>query len=366
MTVGDTLRGLAPHAFVESEVRHMRHTWKFGDPYMAPINPPGETRDLSLWMVQRSIFDNALAQRAAGAGADLQDGVAVRSIEPETDRVIVRGAIGSGAEVALSSRFVIGADGANGITARAAGLRRNRTLAIAMEIEHPHTWGSGHPELKPDVAHLEYGAVNRGYAWIFPKGDHLNVGAGVFRPRNEGRGDSGVRPLLQRTIFRYLDSLGVAYDPNRALFHAHPLPIWNGKEPLQSHDGRILLAGDAAGLVNPIFGDGILHAIKSGLIAAECVSARSTPEYTNRIHAEFAANFDAALHLARFFYQWTGTVYRHAIKRPGATRAATRLLCGEALFTDVAGKAINRLKGKLPGMNRNRPSDSPLQTEEAS
>src|SRR5690242_15037781 len=62
----DRLRDLAPDAFVEADTRFMRHTWNFGDPYMAPMNPgAGEEEQadsrLSLWMVRRSVFDNALA-----------------------------------------------------------------------------------------------------------------------------------------------------------------------------------------------------------------------------------------------------------------------------------------------------------------
>lgn len=351
MVVGEVLADFAPGAVVEADVRYMRHTWKFGDPVLAPINPPDADRELSLWMVQRSLFDNALAQRAVRAGAELRDGLAVRTIVCDKSGVTVRASTGGndGAFVA-TARHVIGADGANGIAAKAADLRKNRALAIAMEVEHPHTWGEGHPDLRPEVAHLEYGAVASGYAWVFPKGEHLNVGAGVFRPRKPGsRGDPQVRDELQKAIFSYLKMLGVPYSAESMRFHAHPLPLWNGKERLHTRDGRILLCGDAAGLVNPFFGDGILHAIKSGLIAVECLVQEVPQEYTRRIHAEFAANFDAALKLARLFYAWAGFIYHHGLKRPGATRTAAQLLCGDALFTDVAGGYIRRIRRAMLG-----------------
>lgn len=338
------LQDLAPEAFVESDVTFMRHTWKFDDAYLAPINPPGTDRPLSLWMVQRSIFDNALAERAAKFGAELYDGVAVRSISPECDGVIVRAeSIKTKSTFTAKAKYVIGADGANGVTVKATNLRKNPSIALALEIEHPHTWGIGHADLRPDVVHLEYGAVKRGYAWIFPKGDHLNVGAGLFRPdKKDARGDRTIRSELQKTIFDYLDALGVNVDRDNARFHGHPLPTWSGKERL--HEGRILLAGDAAGLINPLFGDGILHAVKSGEIAAQAIVDNATEQYTDRIHAEFAANFDAALNLARVFYQWTGVCYKYGVKYEKGTRYATQLLCGELLFTDMAGRAMRRLK----------------------
>jgi len=345
----EELRDLAPDAFVEADTQFMRHTWKFDEPVMAAMNPDdGDARRLSLWMVRRSVFDNALAQRAARAGAELRDGLAVKSIGFE-DSGSVRVSAGSenGAWEATGDT-VIGADGANGIVARSVGLRRERSLAIAIEAEVPHVWGAGHADLRQDVVHLEYGAVERGYAWVFPKGDHLNVGAGVFRPRGTGgRGDANVRGELRKAIMDYLELLGVPKRESDLDFHAHPLPIWNGLDRLQTQDDRVLLAGDSAGLINPFFGDGILHALKSGQIAAECILQGNKAGYTNKIGAEFGANFDAALKLAKFFYQSPKFCYRYGVRRPGATRTATRLLCGDAMFNDISGRVLRRLRQAL-------------------
>jgi len=342
----DELRDLAPDAFVEADTLFMRHTWNFEDAWLAPMNPDGEEdRRLSLWMVRRSVFDNALAQRAARAGAELRDALPVREIEVTRDGQVRVRAEGAGGVWEATADRVIGADGANGIVARSVGLRRHRVLAIAIEAEVPHLWGEGHPDLRPDVCHLEYGAVRRGYAWVFPKSDHLNVGAGVFRPRQpDGRGDNTVRDELRGAILGYLKMLGVPRRSEELTYHAHPLPLWNGLDTLQTRDSRVLLAGDAAGLINPFFGDGILHAIKSGQIAARCILEGEPAAYTDRIAAEFRANFDAALKLAKFFYQWPGLCYKHGVKRPHATRTATRLLCGDALFHDIAGRVIRRLR----------------------
>ncbi|HTL88794.1 MAG TPA: geranylgeranyl reductase family protein, partial [Leptolyngbya sp.] len=328
MVMQSQLQDLAPEAFVESDVTMMRHTWKFEDAYLASINPRSTDQPISLWMVQRSIFDQVLAQRALKFGAELRDGISVRAIEPEADGVLVRAqGIKTGSEFTAKARYVIGADGANGVTVKATRLRQQRSIALAMEIEHPHHWGEGHADLRPEIAHLEYGAVKHGYAWIFPKADHLNIGAGVFRPgHKDARSDRTVRAELQKTIFDYMDGLGVKYDRDALKFHAHPLPIWSGKERL--HEGRILLVGDAAGLINPLFGDGILHAVKSGAIAAQCIVEDAPQTYTDRIHAEFATNFDAALNLARVFYQWTGVCYQYGVKYEKGTRYAAQLLCG--------------------------------------
>lgn len=348
MAIGDFLKGLVPEAFVEATVTHMRHTWRFGDAHLVPINPSDEDRKLALWMVQRSNFDFALAQRAVNAGARLMDQARVRSVEVRKGYVSVTvetPALQRSAE--LTADFVIGADGANGITARAAGLHAHRMVAIAIEAEVPHNWGTGHPHLQPHVMHLEYGMVDRGYAWIFPKADHLNVGAGMFHPTRS----SASVPIgtLKSVVCAYLASVGVPVEEARVRWHAHPLPLWSGRRRLNSRDGRILLAGDAACLVNPLFGDGILNAVKSGLIAARSIETGQPARYTQAINEEFAANLDAAYKLARFFYTWPHAVYRYAIARPTATRTAVRLLYGEALFTHMASSAIRRLRRAISG-----------------
>lgn len=349
MLAVDTWRDLAPEAFIEADTRFMRHTWNFEDAFLAPMNPDETEAEsenpLSLWMVQRSVFDNALAQRAANAGAELRDGLGVRSISLERNSPVRVQAEGKNGTWEGTANVLIGADGANGVVARSVGLRRDRALAIAIEAEIPHHWGDGHPDLRPEVCHLEYGAVKRGYAWVFPKGDHLNVGAGVFRPRkSDGRGDNTVRDELHGAIHAYLAMLGVPKNPEELTYHAHPLPIWDGLDTIQTRDNRVLLAGDAAGLINPFFGDGILHALKSGQIAAQYILENNTAGYTRAISEEFRANFDAALKLAKFFYQWPGFCYRHGVKRPGATRTATRLLCGDTMFNDISARVMRRIR----------------------
>src|SRR5262249_40261528 len=120
----DALRDLAPDAFVEADTKFMRHSWDFADPHLAPMNLGEEgERVLSLWMVQRAIFDNALAQRAARAGAELRDGLPVRAVHVErTGPVCVR-AEGRDGTWEATADTLIGADGANGIVARSVGLR---------------------------------------------------------------------------------------------------------------------------------------------------------------------------------------------------------------------------------------------------
>jgi geranylgeranyl reductase family protein len=331
LTLHKHLPALAPDAFVESSVTQMRHTWNFGDPHVGLINPSPEDPPMSLWMVQRSIFDNSLTQRAAAAGADVRDNLAVERIEPDGD-VGVRVNLSNG-ECCIA-RHIVGGDGANGIVARQAGLRKSRLLAIALEAEIPHRWGDGHESLRPEVAHLEYG-VRQGYAWVFPKAGHLSVGAGMFGRRTaDGRGEARKDDLV-KWIIGYLAALDVPRPVESIEFHGHPLPIWNGREPVEAWNGRVLLAGDAAGMVNPLFGDGISYACLSGILVARTIVNGRAAEWSSLLAAEFAPSHDAALTIAKFFYQFSALCYKMGVKRPNGTRVAARLISGDLPFNAV-------------------------------
>lgn len=331
LTVRDALPNLSPGLFVECSVTALRHTWNFGDAHLGQVNPDPSQPPMDLWMVQRSVFDNALTQRAVDVGAVVNDGVAVRSLEPSGENQV---RVTTDRGDTITARHVIGGDGANGIVARAADLRKQRLLAIAMEAEIPHTWGEGHETLIPEIAHLEYG-VRQGYAWVFPKAGHLSVGAGMFgRRTSEGKGEAK-KDELARWITGYLAALGVPRDARDIEFHGHPLPIWGGSEKLHAWNGRVLLAGDAAGLVNPLFGDGISYACRSGALAGEAVASGRSADWSDIVRDTFGAGHDASLTIAKFFYQFPALCYKMGVKRPTGTRTAARLISGDLSFAAV-------------------------------
>ncbi len=132
-------------------------------------------------------------------------------------------------------------------------------------------------------------------------------------------------------------------DPDTVKFHAHPLPLWNPERKFQSEDATLFLIGDAAGLVNPFMGDGILHAIKSGRIVAECLAA-DPHDYAERVKQTFASDFAISNFIARVFVKNPRFFYRKGITRPRATRIVTELLCEEITYDDFFERAKTRLR----------------------
>ena len=347
LRVGQWLPGGIPEGVVETSVRYLYHTWKFQQGHLGAVCRPGISgasggSSLDLWMVQRPQFDNALVRQAAAAGVTVRDGLVLRSLQVEDQGVTVQAStLGTSRQTTWTgrSRHLIGADGANGVVAKAVNLRSRRRLAFALETELPHDWDSRHPHLRPDIAHLDYGAVSRGYGWIFPKGDSLNIGAGVFYPPRGQQGNfRRLRQELEQVIEGYCSQFQL--NPQGASYplYAHPLPLWQGREPRQTSKGQVLLVGDAAGLVNPFFGDGILHGIKSGVIAAEAIACGQAHQYSRRLHQEVALNFDAARLLAGCFYRFPHWCFTHIVQRPDATEVAARLLSGDLTFSQVSGR----------------------------
>ena len=205
-------------------------------------------------MTQRRRLDAFLVDRAVEAGAELRDGVKATAIDRNGSGVVVRTSSGP-----VHADLAIGADGANGISPAAVGGNGRRSHCVA--IEGNVRYGPGSSMRDRSRAVLELGVVPGGYAWIFPKGDHVNVGvAGWAREA----------PRLRRHFGRLLDAHGLRLESVSGL-RGHRLPLRASHAPLSSDS--VLLVGDAAGLADPLSGDGIYEAVLSGREAARVAAA---------------------------------------------------------------------------------------------
>ncbi len=239
-------------------------------------------------MTQRIRLDAYLADQAAAAGADLRDGTKVTAVR---DDGVVETAHGP-----LIAQAVIGADGVNGVTARSVGLEQRITYGVALEGNVPNA--AARAERYAGTAVVELGTIAGGYGWVFPKGDHVNVGVGGWE--YEG-------PRLREHLWRLCDEHGIPREDVESL-RGYRLPL--RRPPSSPARGRVALAGDAAGLVDPLSGDGMYEAFVSGRLAADAAldllagRAQTLQPYAAALDREIgphaAASWKAKLALDRF------------------------------------------------------------------
>jgi geranylgeranyl reductase family protein len=340
--------GEAIAEFSDLTITKLRHSWRGKDAVLAALET-ADGKPAAVWMVQRPRFDTYLAERAVRAGATLRTGVKVTDVALGDDGVTVTGTEGE----KFYGRLVVGADGAKGIVGARTGLRLQKRYGIAREIGIPFTTPDGslwHPALAPEAAYLDYGSVPNGYAWIFPKRNCLSVGAGMLLPSEPSADtEKNVGRVLKEAILTLLHSVGLSYpgdaETDAPKLWAHPIPYWTGTEPLATPDGRALLVGDAAGVVQPLFGEGIQYAVRSGAFAAQCIAAGTTAEsYTSGIQAMFAAEFDAAARVGKIFHRAPLLSYRLGVKNPAGTRLVGRIMAGETSMAQMERRIYERLR----------------------
>ncbi|MEV6109659.1 geranylgeranyl reductase family protein [Streptomyces sp. NPDC051940] len=207
-------------------------------------------------LVNRAEFDQRLAEAAQKAGAELRTGVAVTRVEQHgsavPDRRSVAVVLADGET--LLARAVVGADGSASRIGGHVGVELEQVdLGLEAEIPVP-------PEVAADwkgrVA-IDWGPLPGSYGWVFPKGETLTVG--VIAARGEGA-------ATKRYLEDFIGRLGLAgFEPEVSSGHLTRCRTHNS--PLSR--GRVLVCGDAAGLLEPWTREGISYALRSGRIAGE-------------------------------------------------------------------------------------------------
>ena len=211
------------------------------------------TRGLS-YVVPRRVFDARLVDLAVGRGAELLREKVV-NIRQAADHVVVN--------ERYTAPYVIGADGANSVVRRQVAGSRQPDKHTALAMRGYATVAREDPRLQ---AWFLY-EPKRSYAWLFTDGSGAaNVGCGVF-----DRSSPMSRELLVAAIHERFPDL----DLHEATLRAHKLPLsTNRPVPVR---GRVLLAGDAASLVNPLTGEGIHTALVSGALAGNAAVRADSP-----------------------------------------------------------------------------------------
>jgi digeranylgeranylglycerophospholipid reductase len=219
------------------------------------------------FILDRARFEPAIAAEARHAGADLRTGVDAVGMRRDGDRwrVSLRSAVSGtdgdrvgGDRSELRARIVIGADGVEGAVGRWAGLD---TRVRARDMESCAQYVVDDEELDADAIVLHFGdhVAPGGYAWVFPKGERsANVGLGVLGLRAGGR-----------SAVSWLDEYMRTHFPSARISGRTVGGVIVAPTVRTSVADGLLLCGDAAHMINPLSGGGIVNAMKAGRLAAE-------------------------------------------------------------------------------------------------
>lgn len=269
-------------------------------------------------MVMRDQFDALIMEHAS---AEVCQGCAVQSVQENAQGVIVTTRDGRHFE----GRYLIGADGANSTIAHSLGLRKKRRLAAAIEVEAPVPENVWRRYARRPV--FIFGEVRLGYLWIFPKGDHLSVGIAALRPK---------RGVLQATLQQVMRRYGIPLDG--LTMHGHPIPIYRGRERIATQ--RVLLVGDAAGLADPLSGEGIRYAIKSGRLASQAILSGHPKRYSAMVRRQIGWNHTFALYAALLFYHLEWLCLALGAPNPFTTHAIMDLLSDRTSTINVVLRGV--------------------------
>jgi len=313
-------------AVAEDVICEVAFAFNLGNPFLGQHSEP------LIYTVMRDAFDRFLMQRAQRLGAMLMDGQRVTQIQLGGDSVEI-----STADSTFRSRLVVGADGAYSIVARE--LSMNRGLDYITAIESEIVVAEDDLAKWKSRVRIDLGVIPGGYAWVFPKRGQLSIGAGCHASRARH---------LNRNYQKFLNSLSIGnYTIARSGSHLIPT-CTEGRLVWQD---RALLLGDAAGLTDPLTGEGIYNAIQSAQLAAPVIenyltgAAGGLQDYQQIVDKKIISELRIARTLAKYFIRFPRLVFRILSKSDRVWRAERKVILGE---TDYA--AVNEEVGGLKGI----------------
>ena len=243
-----------------------------------------------VYMTMRTELDCLLAREARNAGAELVESCPVRCVLAGEESVEV-----TAGGRKFRAKFLVAADGVHSAIAKAVGWPDLPHLAPALEWEVFLTDEAF--QRIGSKARFDFNVIEAGYAWVFPKRDHLSVGILSMRRRSTD---------LHAMLGRYLGRVGID-KVQRADHHGYVIPVH--PRPGRLARGRVLLVGDAAGLVDPITAEGITHAVLSGRLAAKAILeggfdiSKTGGRYEVLVKKDILCELRAARALAYFLYK---------------------------------------------------------------
>ncbi len=299
---------------------------------LEPFATHEEPRTIAAMVVRRE-FDALLHGRAVAAGA-IPYIARAEAVEQQAGHVIVATSGGP-----IEAAFALAADGASSTIRRQLfgpdAVRLSPAIEALVPVDRTVL------QRFEGRATFDFGAVPGGYGWIFPKRDHLNIG--LYSPYRHDRLPAHLRAFI-------------AGHPNVPAAGAgkamgYPIPTANTIGRFQQQ--RVWLLGDAAGLPEPLLGEGIYFALRSGELAARVLIEQGDAAHDGGFDAAMARDIvpdlKAADRMARLLYRLPGMLVRRVFRDAGARRTVVALLTGETAYRDAGKHLVRRVPRWVAG-----------------
>ena len=288
-------------------------------------------KDPTITMIIRDSFDNLIVEEAKKLGVTLLEGNKLISLDFQDDKTVL-----TTDQQEITANFIVAADGALSPTAKMAGWNeetRKLIPALEYEIEVPE---EDFNRLK-DSVRFDIDAIPYGYAWSFPKKNHLSVGVASTKK---------ARINLKQYYQEYLKTLGVNTIIKESQ-HGFQIPIAPRTDGFVKNN--VFLIGDAAGFADPITAEGISNAIYSGVLAAKAISEsnnnldKAKELYLEKLNEKLLPEIQTGLWLAKWFYEQK-TIRNILLKKYGQrfSDAMADIFHGDRSYPTDIKQAITR------------------------
>ena len=299
-------------------------------------------------------LDQTLAAGRNGGSVTFKKIEAMAALREFAEHVELDITTADGAET-LTAPVLIGADGSNGQTRRLENLLRSAQASaqepewyahgFALEAMVPYAALPGKLPAGDDAHDLvfDFAPLVGGYGWLFPKGDHINIGVGGFVPRADNTANND-RPheKVTRALLNHYTQEKLGIDLTAIDAHVTGQHLGLGGHAYVPR-GRVLLAGDAAGLVDPLTGEGIHSAVVSGQAAAAAVLEAENSQ--SELAAAYARKLRQLQETLAFSHRAARSFYRQPER--GFKVMRTPFLRSLVLKTYCDGLPHTKLIGRL-------------------
>lgn len=334
----------AVHEIIETTIDTIRFSHKFKHEFSRSSPEP------MIYCTMRDRLDLFMVKKAEEAGAKVCFWEHVTGFRQDPDYVEVFTKLKR-----YKTRVLIGAEGASGTVARLAGLKEHMMQGLAWEAEV--TAEQEDLERLSSTVFLDWGTFPGGYGWVFPKKDHFSIGVGGPACLSKGmipyynrfknflgqtdpfyasKSSSSVRE--NDNCKREGEILKIRFKETYSL-KSWPMPV--RLKQSRFHNNRVMISGDAAGLTDPLTGEGIYYAVRSGKMAAECSKHfltgkyHSLDVYSDRINREIMGELIEAARINHIFQAAPLKIHQFVRDSERGWRAFGKILRGERMYADV-------------------------------